>query len=138
MLVHKHKKRVRYGETDQMGYIYYGNYAFYYEIGRVELLRSLGLTYREMESEQGIMMPVMAMETRFLRPAFYDELLEIRTSLRTFPGREILFHCEIYNEADKLINDGTVKLCFVDMETKKRVNTPDFLLEKLKPYFEMD
>lgn len=138
MLTHSHKKRVRYGETDQMGYIYYGNYAFYYEIGRVELLRALGLTYSSMEKDHGIMMPVMSMETRYLRPAFYDELLDIRTTLRKLPGREIVFHVEIFNASEKLINSGMVKLCFVDIGTKMRVHTPDFLLEKLKPYFEMD
>ncbi len=128
------KKRVRYGETDQMGYLYYGNYAQYYEIGRVEMLRSLGLTYRAMESEHGIMMPVMTLDMRFVRPALYDELLTIRTTLRHLPQQFIRFYVEIFNEKNKLVNGGSVKLCFV--QNGQTIPAPSFLLEKLYPYFE--
>ncbi len=130
------KKRVRYGETDQMGYLYYGNYAQYFEIGRVEMLRSLGLTYKEMEQEHGIWMPVVYMETRYVRPALYDELLTIRTTLRKLPEKFITFHMEIFNEKNKLVNGGSVKLCFVKADTGKTILAPEFLLEKLRPYFE--
>ncbi|HMO38319.1 MAG TPA: thioesterase family protein [Saprospiraceae bacterium] len=130
------QKRVRYGETDQMGYLYYGNYAQYYEIGRVEMLRSLGLTYREMEQEHGILMPVMSLEMRFVRPAYYDELLTIRTTLRHLPDTVIRFYVEIFNEKKKLINGGNVKLCFVTASTGKTIAAPEFLLAKLRPYFE--
>ncbi len=130
------KKRVRYGETDQMGYLYYGNYAQYFEIGRVEMLRSLGLTYKEMEQEHGIWMPVVYMETRYVRPALYDELLCIRTTLRQLPEKFITFHMEIFNEKNKLVNGGSVKLCFVKADTGKTIHAPEFLLEKLRPYFE--
>jgi len=133
-----HQKRVRYGETDQMGYLYYGNYAQYFEIGRVEMLRSLGLTYKEMEQEHGIWMPVVYMETRYVRPALYDELLTIRTTLRKLPEKFITFHMEIFNEKNKLVNGGSVKLCFVDASVGKTIYTPEFLLEKLRPYFEHD
>ena len=127
--------RVRYGETDQMGYLYYGLYAQYYEVGRLEMIRELGLTYREMEEELRIMMPVMSLQMRYVRPALYDELLTIKTTLRELPLQNITFYIEIFNEKNKLVNGGSVKLCFVDMETKKTVPTPDYLLDKLKPIF---
>lgn len=136
MYTHEYSKRVRYGETDQMGYLYYGNYAQYYEIGRVEMLRSLGLTYREMEAEMGVLMPVVSMNIRYVRPARYDELITIRTALRQLPGRFIVFHVELYNEAGKLVNGATVKLCFVEAESGKTIVAPSVLLAKLKPYFE--
>ncbi|MCB0664104.1 MAG: acyl-CoA thioesterase, partial [Saprospiraceae bacterium] len=123
--------------TDQMGYLYYGNYAQYYEIGRVEMIRSLGVSYKQLEEELGIMMPVMSMEVRYLRPLFYDNMVTIKTTLKEFPGDEIVFHVELYNEAGKIANGGKVKLCFVDIQSKKRVPTPEILLEKLRPYFEV-
>lgn len=136
MHVHEFQKRVRYGETDQMGYLYYGNYAQYYEIGRVEMLRTSGLTYREMEQEQGILMPVVSLQMRFVRPAYYDEMLTIRTVLRELPGKFITFDVEIFNEQRKLVNGGTVRLCFVEASSGKTVPAPEFLLEKLRIFFE--
>lgn len=127
--------RVRYGETDQMKYLYYGNYALYYEVGRVELMRSLGITYRELEEIHQVMMPVVSLQQRFVRPAFYDDHLTIRTTIRELPDAFITFHCDIFNEQKKLLNGGSVRLCFVDMKTNKTIKTPDFLLDKLKPYF---
>lgn len=135
MFTSDYPKRVRYGETDQMGYLYYGNYAQYYEIGRVEMLRSLGLTYKEMEEEHGVLMPVVHLEMRFVRPARYDELLTIRTQLRKLPDRFIVFHVEILNERGKLVNAGRVRLCFVEAATQQTIPAPAFLLEKLRPYF---
>ncbi len=137
MLTHHYQKRVRYGETDQMGYLYYGNYAQYYEIGRVEMLRSIGLTYKEMEDKMGVMMPVTSLQMRFVRPALYDELLTIRTTLKQLPDRYITFYVDIVNENGKLINGGSVRLCFVDMQTKQTINAPAYLLDKLKPHFEV-
>ena len=128
--------RVRYGETDQMAYLYYGNYALLYEIGRVEMLRDLGLSYANMESEHGVMLPVMSLNQRFVRPGRYDELLTINTTLRKLPVDTITFHVEIRNEKGKLVNGGSVKLCFVDMSTGRAVPAPEYLLEKLRPYFE--
>lgn len=138
MITTTFQKRVRYGETDQMGYLYYGNYAQYYEIGRVEMIRSLGLTYRQLEMEMGILMPVMNLNMRFVRPALYDELLRIETSLRQLPDMFITFHVEIFNEKEELVNGGSVKLCFVESKSGATVPTPTVLLEKLKPYFEKD
>ncbi len=128
--------RVRYGETDQMGYLYYGNYALYYEIGRVETMRSLGLRYKDLEEKVGVMMPVVSMQSRFVRPAHYDELLTIRTTIRQVPDTFITFYIEIFNEKNKLVNGGSVRLCFVDMKTNKTQAAPSFLLEPLLPYFE--
>lgn len=138
MLTHECTKRVRYGETDQMGYLYYGNYAQYYEIGRAEMIRSLGLSYRAMEEEHGVLMPVMSLQCRYVRPALYDELITIRSTLRHLPQKTITFHMELFNEKGKLVNGGSVKLCFVDAKTNKSIDTPPYLLDKLKPYFEED
>ena len=136
MLQHDFQKRVRYGETDQMGYLYYGNYAQYYEIGRVEMLRSVGLSYRELEEKYGIWMPVVSMQQRFVRPGRYDELLTIRTTLKQLPDQFIYFDVEIFNEKQKLVNGGRVKLCFFKADTQKTIKAPAILLDKLQPYFE--
>jgi acyl-CoA thioester hydrolase len=135
MFEHTFQKRVRYGETDQMGYLYYGNYAQLYEIGRAELIRSIGLTYKDMEKKYGILMPVISMNSRYVRPAHYDELLTIKTILRHAPEKDITFFHEIFNEQNKLVNGGSVKLCFVESESGKRVQTPDYLKAALLKYF---
>lgn len=130
------QKRVRYGETDQMGYLYHGAYAQYYEIGRVEMLRSLGVTYRDMEEQYGILMPVMSLQMRFVRPALYDQLLTIRTTLRTLPEDTITFHVDIYNDEKKLVSGGSVRLCFVDRQTRKTIPVPSYLVDILRPFFD--
>jgi acyl-CoA thioester hydrolase len=135
MFTHETQVRVRYGETDQMGYLYYGNYALYYEVGRAEMIRSLGLSYQIMEKEFGVMMPVMSLQMRFVRPALYDELVTIRTTLRELPTGTITFHHELFNEKKKLLNGGSVKLCFVEMATNKTVAPPQYLVDKLAPFF---
>jgi len=135
MLIHEFQKRVRYGETDQMGYLYYGRYAEYFEVGRVETIRSLGLTYKELEDKHGIWLPVVSLDMRFVRPAYYDDLLTVHTEIRKMPDEYITFHCEVFNEKRKLINAGTVRLCFFAAASKKVVPAPEHLLEKLRPYF---
>ncbi len=135
MFIHEHQKRIRYGETDQMGYLYYGNYALLFEIGRVEAIRAMGTTYKYMEEEMGVMMPVIAMECRYLAPAKYDELITIRTILKELPTKIIEFHHEILSDAGKVIHKGVVKLFFIDMKTNKRVSTPKFLTDKIKHLF---
>ncbi len=135
MYTFDYRKRVRYGETDPMGYLYYGHYANYYEIGRVEMLRALGLTYKSLEEDYRIMMPVVSMQVRYLRPARYDDLITIRTTLRKLPADYITFHVELFHESGQLLNSATVRLCFVDMNTGKRVPPPEVLLEKLRPFF---
>jgi acyl-CoA thioester hydrolase len=129
--------RVRYGETDQMGYLYYGFYALFYEQGRAEAIRQLGFTYKELE-QQGIMMPVIEMNAKYKRPALYDDLITVKTSVKELnrDSPQIQFHSELYNEAGKLLNEGVVTLVFVDSNTKKKINLPEILVEKLAPYFE--
>jgi acyl-CoA thioester hydrolase len=135
MFVTETQIRVRYAETDQMGYLYYGNYAQYYEVGRAEAIRTLGLSYKEMEEKIGVMMPVMSLQMRFVRPAHYDELLTVRTTLRHLPTDTITFYMEIFNEKKKLVNGGSVKLCFVEKATNKTVPPPQYLMEKLIDFF---
>ncbi|MBK8557942.1 MAG: acyl-CoA thioesterase [Lewinellaceae bacterium] len=127
--------RVRYGETDQMGYLYYGRYAEYFEVGRVETIRSLGMSYKELEDVHGIWLPVVNMEMRFIRPAHYDDLLTIHTEIRECPNEYITFHSEIFNEKKKMLNAGRIKLCFFDATLKKVVPAPYQLLEALQPFF---
>ena len=135
MYAHEVQIRVRYGETDQMGYLYYGNYAEYYEVGRVELIRSLGITYKELEEQHGIWLPVVSLEMRFVRPSYYDDLLTVRSELRKLPDTHIPFHVELKNEKKKIVNAGTVRLCFFDAKTQKVVPAPELLLEKLRTFF---
>lgn len=135
MFTFETKVRVRYAETDQMGYVYYGNYATYYEVGRVEMLRSLGTSYKSLE-ESGIMMPVMEMQTRFLKPARYDEELLMKIYLREKPVVKIAFDYELFNEAGELINTGSTKLVFVDIRRNKPCKAPTDFLRRLQAYFE--
>jgi len=127
--------RVRYAETDQMNVVYYGNYAQYFEIGRVESMRALGFTYKRMENE-GIIMPVVEIHTRYLRPATYDDLLTIQTQIRTLPtSYHIEFFQDVLNEENKLLAAGRVVLYFLNKETWKRRNIPDDLKDALAKYF---
>ena len=136
MFEHVSKERVRYGHTDQMGYMYYGHYTMLYEIGRTEAMRSLGLSYSKMETELNVAMPVVSLNVRYLRPCFYDDLLTLKTQIRKFPEKFITFHTEIYNPDQKLINVGEVRLCFVSKVTKRTIDLPEEFTEKLKPFFE--
>lgn len=127
--------RVRYAETDQMNVVYYGNYAQYFEIGRVESFRSLGFTYKRME-EEGIIMPVVEMHTRYLRPATYDDLLTIQTQIRVLPtSYHIEFFQDVLNEEDKLLAAGRVVLYFLKKDTWKRTDIPGDMKEALAKYF---
>lgn len=126
--------RVRYGETDQMQYVYYGNYAMYYEVGRVESLRQLGLTYKELEA-MGIIMPVLENHSEFLAPALYDELLRVRVTIPEKPSVRIRFRYEIYNESDTLIHRGETLLAFVNQKTGRPCRPPEAFQKVLEPYF---
>ncbi|MFN4122302.1 MAG: acyl-CoA thioesterase [Flavobacteriales bacterium] len=126
--------RVRYAETDQMGFVYYGNYATYFEVARVELLRSLGVTYKSFE-EMGVMMPITEYSIKYIKPAYYDDLLTIRTTLTEMPGKRIFFHYETYNEANVLLNKATTHLAFISATTKRPIDPPEILLEKLQSFF---
>lgn len=136
MFVHEHKLRVRYSETDKMGYMYYGHAAQYYEVARAEAVRTLGISYQAMEDDIHVMMPVMALQVRYVRPAYYDDLLTIRTEVRQMPTNKMVFHHEVFNEKGKLLQAGEVKLAFVHSQTGKRCEAPEYLLEKVRPYFE--
>lgn len=135
MFVTETQIRMHYALTDQMGVVYYGNYAQFYEIGRTEAIRQLGYTYKDIEA-MGIIMPVVEMNSKFLRPAKYDDLITVKTTLREMPtGHAINFFFEIFNEEDKLLNAGNVILYFMEAVTMKRAKMPDDLEKKLKGYF---
>jgi acyl-CoA thioester hydrolase len=127
--------RIHYALTDQMGVVYYGHYAQFYEIGRTEAIRQIGYTYKEIEA-MGIIMPVVDIHSRFLRPAKYDDLITVRTTLQELPNNSrILFHTDIYNEQGDLLNTGDVTLFFINAQTMKRCEMPEPLREKLLPFF---
>jgi acyl-CoA thioester hydrolase len=127
--------RVRYAETDQMNVVYYGNYAQYFEVARAESIRNLGLTYKEMETA-GVMMPVVEMQTKFLRPAHYDDLLTIKTIMRELPvDHRILFEHEVLNQEKKLLTLGKVTLYFVKIGSFERTVMPETMRNLLKPFF---
>ncbi|RAJ32881.1 acyl-CoA thioesterase [Pedobacter cryoconitis] len=135
MYTHSTKIRVRYSETDQMGYVYNGNYAQYYEVGRVEMLRSLGMTYGKME-ETGIMLPLLELKCKFIKPALYDQEITIKTYMKELPGVRMLFDYELFNEKEELINIGATTLVFFDMVKKKPCPPPDYFLERIAQYYE--
>jgi acyl-CoA thioester hydrolase len=127
--------RVRYAETDQMNVVYYGNYAQYFEVARAESIRNLGLTYKEMESA-GVMMPVVEMQTKFLRPAHYDDLLTIKSIMRELPAdHRIIFEHEVFNQEKKLLTLGKVTLYFVKIGSFERTVMPETMRNLLKPFF---
>lgn len=126
--------RVRYGETDQMGYVYYGVYAMYYEVARVESLRQLGVTYKEIES-MGVMMPVLENRSKFISPARYDEILRIVTTVPHKPGVRVRFEYSIYNEAGDLIHEGETLLAFIDIRSGKPCRPPTEMQRVLEPFF---
>ena len=130
MKKHETKLRVRYGETDQMGVVYHGNYAQYLEVARVEWLRSIDISYKKMEAD-GVMLPVVNLNINFKKPAFYDELIIIKTKLRKKPGLKITIDQEIYNKDDTLLTTSEITLVFVNMKTKRPMLCPDDLLRKL-------
>jgi len=136
MYQHNFQKRVRYAETDKMGYLYYGQYPKYYEIGRVELIRSLGFRYRDFEDHLGVMLPVVSMDVRYLQPAYYDDLLNIESTITEMPTKLIKFDFKIITEANQVINKATVKLFFIDMKENKRVSCPQEFHNVLKQHFE--
>lgn len=126
--------RVRYADTDQMGYVYYGNYGRFYEIGRVEALRSIGFSYRDME-QSGTMMPVYENYSRYLQPARYDDELTIKVLIPELPTARVVFRYEIRNQDNVLLNTGETTLVFLSRETNRPTRAPKGLLERLAPYF---
>ncbi|WP_276088488.1 thioesterase family protein [Pedobacter sp. JY14-1] len=134
MYTHTTRIRVRYGETDQMGYVYYGNYAEYYEVGRVEMLRSLGMDYAGMERD-GVMLPVLELNCKFIKPALYDQEITIVTTVNELPGVRIHFEYELFNNAGDLINTGNTTLVFIDMAKNRPCPAPAEFMERLRAHF---
>lgn len=134
MFISEVKIRVRYGEIDQMGYVYYGNYAEYFEVARVEALRELGMNYKDME-ESGIMLPVYTLSVKYVKPAVYDDMLTIKSRIKEIPKARITFLHEIYNDKEELLNTGEVTLVFIDTKNKKPTAAPENFLEKIRKYY---
>jgi acyl-CoA thioester hydrolase len=130
MISDKIEFRIRYGETDQMSYAYHGNYAAYFEMGRTEWLRKLGVSYKKME-EDGIMLPVINLNTNYLKPAKYDDVLNLKTTLTKIPTAKIEFTFEVTNQQNELLTTATAVLVFVNMKTNKPTRIPKYLLEKI-------
>src|ERR1700743_1732295 len=135
MFTSETKVRVRYAETDQMNVVYHGNYAQYFEVGRVESIRQLGLSYKEVEAS-GIVMPVIECTAKFIRPAHYDDLLTIRTTIKKWPADyRIEFHQEVYNEQGTLLTKGDVLIYFLKASTLERTTMPGEMAATLRPFF---
>ncbi|MES2849365.1 MAG: thioesterase family protein [Bacteroidota bacterium] len=135
MFIAENQIRIHYALTDQMGVVYHGHYAQFYEIGRAEWLRKLDYSYKDIEA-MGIIMPVVDIHSRFLRPAKYEDLITVKTILKELPlHHKIVFHHEIYDEQGALLNTGDVTLYFMDAKTMKRCEMPQVLKEKIAPYF---
>lgn len=133
MFEHKTTVRTRYSEVDRMGYVYYGNYATYFEVGRVEAMRVLGISYAELE-EDGIMMPVIRYEISYKKPAFYDEELTIVTRVREVPRSRILFEYETWNAKGEMLNSALTELVFVDSKTMKPQRAPQVIVDAANRY----
>ena len=131
MYNHQVDIRIRYAHTDQMGYCYYGNYAQFYEIGRVEALRNLGLSYKKIE-ESGILLPVIDFNIKYINPAYYDDLITVNTFIKELPSARIKFEYEIFNESGEKLNFGTTTLVFINKKTGRPTKCPLELIEKLK------
>lgn len=123
--------RVRYGETDRMGYAYYGNYAEYIEVGRVEALRELGYSYKDLE-DSGVLLPVLEYWSKFIKPALYDDLLTIRTIIQEVPSTRFPFDYEVLNEKGELLTKAKTTLVFVDKATGRPCQCPSDLQESLR------
>jgi acyl-CoA thioester hydrolase len=133
MFSHTIEVRIRYSETDRMGYAYYGNYATYFEVARVEALRKLGVNYKELEDE-GTLLPVSEFSIKYLKPAFYDDLISVTVSIHQLPTARIRFTYETKNETGVLLNTGETVLVFVDKTSGKPKPAPARILDKLKQF----
>jgi acyl-CoA thioester hydrolase len=134
MIENKTPLKIRYSETDQMGYAHHGNYAKYFEIGRLELLHDLGISYKKME-EEGLILPVYSINTRFIKPAKFDDSLTLRTILKEIPTARITFEYEIYNSENEKISTGETVLVFVNTHKNRPIKIPKKLLSKITEKF---
>ncbi len=124
------KVRIRYSETDQMGVVHHGNYAQFFEIGRTEWIRSLGISYKDMETK-GIILPVVSLKFNFIKPALYDDVLTIETNLIKKPSVKIEFDYNIFNQNNELLCKGNSVLAFLNSKSKKPIRCPNYLLKGL-------
>jgi acyl-CoA thioester hydrolase len=134
MITHTTHLRVRYAETDRMGYVYYGNYATYFEVARVETLRACGITYKSLE-EEGILLPVVDFHIRYFAPAHYDDEICITTAIAQLPTAKIRFQYQTHR-GEILLNEAETDLVFVDASTSKPIRCPEEIMEKLSDLFE--
>lgn len=126
--------KVRYAETDQMGVVHHGNYAQYLELARIEWLKQFAISYKEME-EDGVMLPVYALTFKFLRPAKFEDVLRVETTLRELPSAKIVFDYRIFNQDEILLTNASSTLVFMDAQSKRPIRCPDYIFQKLKEKF---
>lgn len=136
MVEHSIEVRVKYADTDQMGYVYYGRYLEYLELARTEAIREIGISYRDLELKYQVALPVMEVNIRYLHPAKYDDVITLKTTVKEKPGVRIKFHTEIIRNDGKLLNVADVKLCFVDITSGRPVKPPEAFMSCLANYFE--
>ena len=127
--------RVRYHDCDPLGIVYHGHYAKFFEIGRTEAMRKHGFSYKQLE-EEGYAMPVVEMNIKYFRPARYDELMNIKTTIADFPEKNMVFHSEIYNQDNQMLTSSETTFVFVKKESLRRCHVPHIVIDHLKPYFE--
>lgn len=135
MLETKTQIRVRYADTDKMGVVYHSNYAVYFEVGRTEMFREIGLPYDEME-KNNVMLPLVDLHINFKRPALYDDLVTVTTRIKELPGVKVHFDYEIHNDRGELLVDGYTTLVFIDMTRNRPIKMPDAIRDVLIRYFE--
>lgn len=134
MFTHSLIIRVAYADTDQMGFVHHSRYVIFYETASTEALRKLGIRYKDIE-ESGVAMPVVSMKIDYIKPAYYDELLSVKTMIRKMPSARMKFEYECYNEANILINTAETTLAFIDKQNRKPCHSPDVILKALLPFF---
>jgi len=134
MFSHSTKIRIAYGHTDKMGFLFHGHYPHFFSVARTEAIRSLGMSYKQLE-DRGIIMPVAKLQMHFIRPAAYDDVLRFETTVRLLEKDRISFHYNVFKEDERICTRATVNLVFMDAKIHERVNMPDELMNKLSPYF---
>jgi len=135
MITSENDIQIRYDEVDKMGYVYHGNYAKYYHISRTELLRKIGICDKEMENHN-IILPVTEMSIKYIKPIYYDDIITIKTSLHNIPTSRMKFHHVVLNHNNEVINQADSTVAFVDIDTRKPIRTPQFIVNKIKSYIE--
>ena len=136
MIKHEIKIRPRYAETDQMGMVYYGRYAEYFEVARTECIRSIGIAYAELEKKHNILLPVREFQVKYYKPAYYDDELTIITYIKKFPTVRIRFYYEVYNQNNDFLTEGFAELVFIDGKTRRPVKPPEFFLDLIRRNWE--